>query len=445
MWFKNGILPKSLFRRFFLIIVIPTILIQVVVGYIFYDRHWKSVREVMVSSMVENIVFLVETYKSEKLLPNDTDITMFNRIKHFIFNNKVSIHKKIDSHDNKGDSIIHQNVKQRLEELLQHEVSIYKVDDRSDLLLEIDLGSEILEISFSYKRLDTPTTGIFYVWMICSAIVFVTIAIIISSNQIQSIESLSQAAEEFGKGNNVDHFKPRGAIEVKKAGNAFLMMKERIERQMAQRTEILAGVSHDLKTILTRLKLQIFIIKPTNTEFKNDLEDMQNDIEEMEYMIQEYLDFAKGAGIEKAERVNMQSYISQIVDQTMKGYPNIILNFENQIDVFANIRMVSLKRSILNILKNAIRHATRINIKTSTHRNNIHIAIEDNGPGIPHSERDNVFKPFYRIDSARNLQTGGAGLGMAITKDIINSHGGKIVLQDSHNLGGLKVLLVIPY
>ena len=442
--FKDGILPKSLFGRFLLIIITPTVLLQLIVAYIFYERHWHNVKDIMVGNLTNEIVMLSNILQNkskanEQILIDRVGKRLFNSIE-LVYRNQDKVwnkHQDLSSIDN--DMIA------SLRSSISHPIIAWRYKDSSLIGLMIKMPNKILKLSFSYKRIDTPTTDIFFGWMICSSLILIIITLIVSRKQIKAIESLALVAELFGKGHDVSDFKPQGAMEVKKAGFAFLEMKERIAKQIVQRTEILASVSHDLKTILTRLKLQVFLFDNDKKSIdQENISNMQEDVTEMEHIVQEYLDFARGAGSEKLKRINISMYIDQIVTHTTKENRNVILNVDNKANIAISIRPIAFKRAVNNILDNAIRHATKLLVGTYIKGKSVYLVIEDNGPGIPKHERDDVFKPFYRQDSSRNLQTGGSGLGMAIALDIIRNHGGDITLHDSPNLGGLRVLIKIP-
>lgn len=296
----------------------------------------------------------------------------------------------------------------------------------------------ILNVSLPQKRLFSSTTYIFLLWVFFVSILFLIIAVLFMRNQIRPIRRLATAAERFGKGIEKHRFKVEGAKEVRQAGNAFLEMKERIRRQVSQRTDMLAGVSHDLRTPITRLKLQIAMLGDGP-----DIYEMKRDIDDMERMIDGYLNFVRGEGKEETTDVDIAGLINEIATDTKRQGISIDIKL-NDIKAVIPIRKTALKRSLMNILGNAKKHANHIWIDLSLKEDNkLRIVIEDDGIGIEEDQMDDVFKPFYRVDISRNAETGGIGLGLPIAKDIVNAHGGEIFLQKSR-YGGLAVVITLP-
>jgi two-component system osmolarity sensor histidine kinase EnvZ len=277
-------------------------------------------------------------------------------------------------------------------------------------------------------------------WMTGTAIVLLAVAILFLKNQIRAIQRLAIAADKFGKGQDLKNFRPHGATEVRRAGAALIQMKERIARQVAQRTEMLAGISHDLRTPLTRMKLQLELLKKKELP-KEAFERLNNDIHEMEMMVESYLLFAKGEGTEKPVQVQW----SAMIEKWVQGYDLHGRNIELVLDGegYISLRYDAFKRAFTNIVNNALRYGKTVRISSRCGAEYVETIIEDDGPGIPAEKREEAFRPFVRLDAGRNLDSGGNGLGLAIARDIVLGHGGEIILEDS-SLGGLKVMMRLP-
>jgi two-component system, OmpR family, osmolarity sensor histidine kinase EnvZ len=274
--------------------------------------------------------------------------------------------------------------------------------------------------------------------MVVSALILVGIAIIFLRNQVRPIERLARAADSFGKGRAVPDFKPYGATEVRRAAQAFITMRERIERHISQRTEMLAGVSHDLKTPLTRLKLALAML-PDDA----DIRPMRADIAEMQHMLDEYLAFARGEGGEESQTIDLSELVRDTATAAAKARQRdgVIINAPHH--VMVSVKRAGLRRVIANLIDNALKHAAHVIVTLTQDERLVEIAIEDDGPGIPEARREEAFRPFHRLDQGRNLQTGGSGLGLAIARDIARAHGGDIVLGQSA-AGGLKATVRLP-
>ena len=427
-WLKK-LLPRTLYARFLLIIIIPTVFAQLIATYMFYERHWSNVSSHMESYFVGEICAIIKLHQ-QKLIEHNLLLKIIDDTMHLSTSFKPLL--KIKKYNTPTEL---EEFKYILINNLKIPINVNYLENRSDIFIEAEINSGLLTITASRKRLDNPTTYIFILWMVGTAGLFLLLAIVFLKNQISSISKLADAVEKFGKGQSIDFSKPTGAKEVRQAGRAFLRMKYRIERQIIQRTEMLAGVSHDLRTPITRIKLQLAMLNQDEATTG-----MQQDVIEMEYMIKHYLDFARGEGGEESLSVNIN-----------KLFTDIIANYAKEIEIFLQIngflnftlKINAFKRAINNLLNNSIKYATKAKIIIYIKDHHLVIKIEDNGPGIEKSKREEVFKPFYRLDDGRNLNNGGVGLGLAITQDVINAHGGKIYLKTS-KLGGLKVVIKLP-
>ncbi|MCE3232216.1 MAG: ATPase [Rickettsiaceae bacterium] len=316
---------------------------------------------------------------------------------------------------------------------IQENHSVYYTNDKSDVVTEIELPDGVLRIISSDKRLRNPSSYIFILWMTGTALIFITISIFFMRNQVRSITTLATVADKFGKGQDTDNFKPAGATEVRQVANAFIDMRDRIRKQIEQRTEMLAGVSHDLKTPLTRMKLQLAMMKQTD-----EIKELQDDVTELEKMVQGFLDFAKGKERVTDNSVNISDLLRSVIAGYRHNHKNIELKAQKGAELHINSN--AIRRVFTNIIDNALRYGERVMITVSISDKEVEIAIDDNGPGIPVNKRELVFKPFYRLDSSRHLESGNTGLGLSIAKDIVTGYGGDITLEDSP-IGGLRVVI----
>ena len=315
----------------------------------------------------------------------------------------------------------------------------FKIDNKSldnHLIVSIQLQEGVFEVILNRKRLFSSTTYIFVLWMVGTSMILFGVATIFMRNQVKPIRRLAAAADELGKGRDAPNLKPEGAREIRQASAAFIAMRDRIQRQITQRTDMLAGVSHDLRTPLTRMKLQLEMVKDSS-----DTAALKDDVAEMEHMVEGYLAFARGEGFETPKPTNIAHILGDVVVSAKRRGAAVDFHTEGQFVV--RIGQNAFKRCINNLLDNADRHATHVSIRTGKRGDAIEITVDDDGPGIPKHLRDEVFKPFFRLDESRNPETGGVGLGLTIARDIIRGHGGDIILSDSPS-GGLRARLTLP-
>lgn len=431
IWLKRY-LPKSLFGRFLLIIIVPTIVVQLVATYMFYERHWSGVRKHMIRSIIGDI-----TYVSQTL-----NMAASHEVKQKIQTINNALYLKVLSHPNttiknKKNKIVELNdINKELKKNIRHPFTTYYINNKSDIAVDITLKHGTFTIIFSKKRITNPSTYIFILWMSGTALVLLIVAILFMRTQIRSIIRLSKAAEKFGRGVEIKKFKPEGAKEVRMAAEAFIGMKERIKKQIAQRTEMLAGVSHDLKTPITRIKLQLAMMHQSK-----EIKELQSDITDMEKMIQGYINFVKGAARESTEIINVTDIIRSITSSYRKHHQKIECKLKSGLKL--SINKNGFKRAITNVIDNALKYSDTVFISTASKNDMLILKIGDDGPGIPAKKRELVFKPFYRIDQSRNVESASTGLGLSITRDIITRYGGEIKLLDSPH-GGLEVLIKLP-
>jgi two-component system osmolarity sensor histidine kinase EnvZ len=307
-------------------------------------------------------------------------------------------------------------------------------DDQVEIQLQLHDG--VLTIWTIEKRLFSTTTYVFILWMVGASTVLLAISIVFLRREMQPIERLAKAADSFGKGQDVPNFAPEGTREIRRAAEAFMVMRERIQRQIDQRTEMLAGVSHDLRAPLTRMKLALALMKVTD-----ETADLKRDVEEMERMVRGYLDFARGEDSEPAESIDMSDLLGEVASDARRKGKAVSIVVDQ--DLVAKIRPNAFKRCLTNLVENALRYGKTVKIAARRVADAVEIAIDDDGPGIPAERRDDVFRPFRRLDAARGPDTGGVGLGLTIARDVARAHGGDITLHDAP-AGGLRALVRIP-
>lgn len=425
------LLPKTLFARFVLIIIIPILIGQIFVIYLFYDRHWYNVSYYTSTIITNEIALLIKKGKYKLNTQDEADLweQYLNLFYQFQKNKELPLEQL-----NLNESL--EIFKKILNTKISEKNTINLNDNKIEVSFKLDNG--VLKIAFPAKFLLNPTVYIFVLWLIFLTVILLTVSIIFSKNQIKSILLLAEAADEFGRGIS-KNFKPSGALEIKKAGVAFLKMKSRIEKQIAKRTNMLAMISHDLRTPLTRMKLQLELM-----EVSEETEWLKQDILIMQQMISSYLDFAKGENSEEFENIFIASWITSFLNK----WPNINLKLLKQagIDkIKIKIKPHSFERALSNLISNAIKYSTKIIVSLKFNESLLIIEIEDNGNGIEDAEKPFVFKPFYRSDKARHIDNSSSvGLGLAITREIILNHKGRIILEDGKILEGLLVRIELP-
>ena len=433
----KNFLPKSLLGRALLIIVMPLIILQLVSATIFYETHWAKVSRKLAYGLVGDIATLVELLRldnTDRSLKSIQALASQNMGLSVRLKKNQILSKVADAEKNWN---IEDSFVKVLRSSLQRPFNIKESTIEKHILVNIQLSEGVLQVEFARKRLFSSTTYVFVLWMVGTSMILFGLATIFMRNQVKPIRRLAIAAEDFGKGRDTPNFKPEGAIEVRQASSAFISMRDRIKRQVSRRTEMLAGVSHDLRTPITRMKLQLELLK----ENKNTGE-LARDLSEMEHMLEGYLAFARGEGEELPKEVDVVKLVKQVIEDVKKNSANIGLSSEKR--VLISLRPNLFRRCIANLIENADRYASAVSVELTVEVGFVKILIDDNGPGISEELRDQVFRPFFRLDDSRNLDTGGVGLGLAIARDAIISHGGEIELQDSPT-GGLRVLLKLPF
>jgi two-component system osmolarity sensor histidine kinase EnvZ len=432
----KGLMPTGLFARALLIIIVPMVLLQSVVAFMFMERHYNLVTQRLSAGVVQDIATLIEVYK---VFPQDPSHVQLRRIAQDKLGLVVDF-LPVTELPPPGPKPFFSLVDQALSEEVRNRVGRpFWVDTvgRSALLeIRIRLDDAVMRIFAPRGAAYVSNSHIFLGWMVVTSLVLITVAVLFLRNQIRPVLHLADAAESFGKGREVPDFRPRGAREVRRAARAFIEMKRRIERSIEQRTAMLAGVSHDLRTILTRFKLELAMLGDNP-----DLEAMKKDVDEMARMLEAYLSFARGDSGEQPAVTDMAAFLDELkIDAERHGHRSSVSFHGHPI---VTVRPAAFKRCLGNLVSNAARHAPSISITGHRDHRWLTVTVDDDGPGIAPHLREEVFKPFLRLDDARNQDEGGTGLGLAVARDIARSHGGDILLSDSP-LGGLRATVRVP-
>jgi two-component system osmolarity sensor histidine kinase EnvZ len=432
-------LPKGLLGRSLLIIVTPLILVQFVTAYFFYYRHWDTISKRFARTLAGDIAQIVEL-QQELPWPDMQISSAKNMNLRLRFLPHTRIYETPAAAAAAFPDFTHA--------LHERGLTPFHMDldyHPGDMVIRINLQEGALEIQTTRKRLYSHTAPLFLAWTVGTSLLLFVIATIFMRNQVRPVRRLAIAADAFGKGRSVPTFKPEGAREVRQASAAFIRMHDRIKRQMEQRTEMLAGVSHDLRTPLTRMKLQLTLMSSFMSDAEKEemgISELECDILEMERMINDYLTFVRGEGTEQLTPTNIGKMLQDIVARARRS-SSASLDMHCEETLIISARQNALDRCIGNLVNNACRYANHISIRVGKRSGAIEICIDDDGPGIPEAQRNKVFKAFYRIDVSRNPNTGGTGLGLTISRDVARSLGGDIKL-DSSPMGGLRAMIILP-
>ena len=431
--FIKNLLPKRLFYRALLIVAVPVIVIQLIITIVFFDSLWIKTNKGMTRALINEIKTFIEVYNNDNYDKNE--ITNL-----FSVYQDLNIEFIQDEEFNyinyeRWFSPIDRTLRRELKSRFGNDQYWFNTTNYKELIdLRIKYQNGYFKFLIPRDRLTSSSARIFGLWITVPAFIMIIISLIFLKNQTRPITALAKAAEKFGKGEEIEEFKPSGASEIRQAGFEFDRMRKRILRHLNQRSEMLSGISHDLRTPLTRMKLQSAFIKDKDISSK-----LVEDINEMEKMLNEYLQFTSSSYIEKDEMFNLSELIKEIVEKY--NNQNISINIIQRI--YLNGRKNLIKRCINNLIDNALKYGKKVNVELSKKNVNIFIKIEDDGPGIPEKEYENVFKPFYKIDKGRAETKSSVGLGLSIASDIIRSHGGNIKLEKS-KLKGLEVRIFLP-
>ncbi len=434
-WF-NRVTPKGLYPRSLLIIITPMVLLQSVVAFVFMERHYNVVTHRLSAAVAQDIAAIVELFP---LLPKQDDYEDLRRIAW----QKLQLNVAVlpagalpPSGPKPFFSVLDTALSREIGKRVSQPFWIDTVGRSNLIEVRVQMKGAELRIFAQRNIAYASNSHIFLLWMVGTSLVLLTVAILFLRNQIRPIENLADAAEAFGKGRDVENFRPRGAREVRRAAVAFLEMKRRIERQMEQRTTMLAGVSHDMRTILTRFKLELAFL-PEGEE----TEALKRDVDELQGMLEAYLAFARGDTGEQVVLTDM----GQVVDELRQNAERdgAISHGSFMGPPLVEVKGEQIRRCLANLVNNAVRHAHRVDISGARDARWLIIHVDDDGPGIPEDKREDVFRPFLRLDDARNQDKGGSGLGLSIARDIARTHGGDVLLGESP-LGGLRATLRIP-
>ena len=437
--FVKGFLPRGLFWRSLLIIVTPMILLLGIASYVFFERHFDETTRRMARDVAADVAFMINV---EDSYPDKERSELRDREKRVMqydisFDRGATIPAAARKHRLTSLDVALMDV---MTETIGEHRPFTTVHVGTSVGLRVQVHDGVLQIVVPHERLSASSADIFILWMVGSAIFLVAVAVLFLRNQVRPIEALAYAAENFGKGRTVTDYKPYGAAEVRRAAQAFITMRSRIERHVQQRTEMLAGVSHDLKTPLSRMKLQLAMMGETP-----DIKAMRADIVEMEHMLDAYLEFARGEGGEQALTTDLGELVrdaaSAAANARRAGAERVSITIPEHIEV--SVKRQALRRCATNLIDNALKHGRQVKVSATRDERFIRIIVDDDGPGIPPDRREEAFRPFHRLDEGRNLKAGGVGLGLAIARDLARGHGGDVLLDTSPQ-GGLRATIRLP-
>ncbi len=429
------LLPQTMFGRSLLLIVLPLVLVQIIATWVFYARHWEIVSRRLsadtagdIGMVIDGLRYVDTPIELTRWLENASGLTGIGF--------SVTPGATLPPDQPAGASLIEEQLRFAMKERVGRPYRMDAVSDPRDIHVRVQLADGVFAAEVPRNRVYTSTTYIFVLWMVGSSLVLMSVAALFLRNQVRSLRRLAAAAEGFGKGRPVAFSKIEGALEVRQAAAAFIQMRERIQRQIRQRTEMLAGVSHDLRTPLTRMKLALELIDgdPGTGELKSD-------VAEMERLINLYLDFARGEGTETPVETDIALLIEDLAAATRRdGTPLAVDHLQGLV---VPVRPNALRRCLANLIANARRYGEHVWLSSVPVEDGVDILVDDDGPGIPLAERDRVFQPFIRLDPSRNPSTGGIGLGLTIARDVARSHGGDVRLENSP-YGGLRARVHLP-
>ncbi len=433
-WVKR-VLPRRMFGRALLIVVVPLILLQAIATWVFYDRHWAAVSWRLSAGVAGDVALMIEAINSAgseaaaaRLLQRGAGMTDLEF--------SLSPGARLPPPRPVDGSLVEDQLTQALQGRISLPYRVAGLDDSGGVQIKVQLATGVLTAEVPRNRLFSSTTYIFVMWMVGSSLVLLAVATVFLRNQVKSLRRLAAAADSFGRGHPVPFFKIEGALEIRQAAVAFLTMRDRIQRQIRQRTQMLAGVSHDLRTPLTRMKLALEMLGSGPA-----VEELKSDVFEMQHMVDGYLDFVRGEGGEAPIETEI-SLLLEDVAATMRR-EGTLLTLAAPPECVMRLRPNALRRCLANLIGNARRHGSRVWVAADVAADAVDILVDDDGPGIPPEDRDQVFRPFIRLDASRNPATGGVGLGLTIARDVARSHGGDVRLETSPQ-GGLRARVHLP-
>ena len=431
--FIKYILPKRLFYRALIIVAAPTIILQIIITIVFYDSVWIKANKNITKSLVNQLKTIDEVYQNDK-----KNLDFFTDSYKNNFNFEIGINQEIFPNDTgeRKFSPMDRSLRRELKSIFGNDNYWFNTSKfKNAVEIKIRSGNDVIKFLVPKEMVSTSSVRLFLLWTTLPSLVLIVIALIFLKNQTKPLVKLAKAAERFGKGDYVNDFRASGSLEIRKAALEFDRMAKRINRHLNQRAEMLSGISHDLRTPLTRLKLQLAMLKQ-----KDVSEKMSKDIDEMEKMLNDYLQFAKNQSQENTVNININNLLNTI----KKDFNNNKLTFRNNSETIElQGRPTSLRRAFENIIQNGLTYGNKVYVDVHKGNKRALVTIEDDGPGISEDQHKNVFKPFFRLDKSRSLNQSGVGLGLAIVEDIINSHGGNIQLNKSQ-YNGLQVKISLP-
>ena len=428
-------LPKTIFFRYLLIIIAPILLLQIILTIVFFDSLWIKTNKGLTKSVAAEINAIIEVYndktanKNFEFVKNLFELSLIQEI-------NILKDQSLPFYDS---TCVYSLYDQLMDEELAKEIKFpywYNTRANKDYVdIRIQINKNVLQFIVHKSRVRNSSARIFILWITIPSILLLMISILFLRNQVRPFSILADSAEKFGKGQYVPELKPSGAVEVRKAIIEFEKMKRRILRHISQRTAMLSGISHDLKTPLTRLKLQIEIMNKNHS-----LDKIKDDVIEMEKMIAEYLDYSSSQEVGASSKFDLSNLMTEIVHK----FNNKNITLKCPVKIYLTGKKQLVKRCVYNLIDNAIKYAGNANVIVKKGTNDISIIVEDDGPGVPDHEKDRILRPFYKLDKSRTMVDGSVGLGLSIVQDIINSHGGKIKINDNSKNKGLKVILSFP-
>ncbi len=427
------ILPKRLFYRALIIVAAPTIILQFIITIVFFDSIWIKANKNTTRALVAQLKTIEEVYQNDK---KNLDFLTDSYKNNFDFEIGINQSEFPAISGERKFSPVDRSLRRELKSIFGNNNYWFSTSKfKSAVEIKIKSNNDVIEFLVPKEMVSTSSVRLFVLWTTLPSIVLIIIALIFLKNQTRPLVKLAKAAEKFGKGDYINDFRPSGAQEIRKAAYEFDRMAKRINRHLNQRSEMLSGISHDLRTPLTRLKLQLAMIGQKDLSKK-----MSKDIDEMEKMLNDYLQFAKTQAQEKTDNIELVQLFKNICETLNND--NIKILYESEI--YLKARPLALKRSFENVIQNGLTYGKKVFIKIQKSSNLALITIEDDGPGIPEDQFKNVFKPFFRLDKSRSLNQSGVGLGLAIVEDVIHSHGGNIQLNKS-KYNGLQVKISLPF
>ena len=428
-------LPKTLLARTLAILITPLVVVQLVSAIVFYDSHWGKIMDRLAQGVAGDVTMMVNMLSPDATPDRREQVfELFAGSKDMIVAYQAGA--ILSAADRKPRNWIEESLDDALAERLARPFAIDDLSHSRLVTIEVQMGEGVLRVMVPRKRLFSSTAIAFGLWTVGSSLILLGIAAVFMRNQVKPIRRLALAAENFGKGRDVARFKPEGASEVRQAAAAFQAMRERIQRQIAQRTAMLSGVSHDLRTPLARMKLQLEMMPKSE-----GAGELKADVLEMERMLEEYLAFARGEGSEAPAPMDLGHLLEDAAQAARReGRP---VSVRGEGDLVIPVRPGAMRRAIANVMSNALRHGQRVEAVARRVDDWIEITVDDDGPGVPPESREDVFRPFYRLEESRNPETGGVGLGLAIVRDILRGHGGDATLEGSP-MGGVRARLRLP-